>query len=516
MVLKISGFPTYRTNQIAVKGPARDVAGGVFAVRQGQDDNNFEVDYDNNVTDLYKYVSNCQWADALKTINENPVEAKTWVVRYHEDATQGMMWRFLPLHSACARQPPLEIVNALINIYPEGAQAPDDQGKYALHYACGNQASKRVIEVLIDAYPTAARTSDPEGKLPLHWMAISGPSDIGALEPVITASGKLYQIVDDEGWTPLDYAKSGEYFGRGEVVELLQRPYVPSPSHGRSTGNFHPSQLVLSPKKSKGSQISMLSLSSDFSSLSRRASTPSTRSVSTTGTRGSVNKTVAKLNAQIVKLRAEENFNAAELDEALVNAKEAHEEAVDDMNQQIIREVEENRKVRQDISSKEQFTTHKENRTNACDRELTHFKDQNAKLEREIDAANEECRMQRSIIHAFEMRIRTLSSKMAVMTDEQTKIISNLVSIEDDMKKQADARRQKLQDLFDDDLMDAKECAKLKRVYGSPTSPVIRQAMMQQNELMKNCADVLNMCDFTDDILSSPSRSLSNLSMDIP
>lgn len=201
MVLKISGFPTYRTNQIAVKGPARDVAGGVFALQNERDMDNLEVDYDNNVTDLYKYISNCQWNDAMHTIANQPIEARTWVVRYHEDENKGMMWRFLPLHSACARQPPLEIVQALIQMYPEGAQSPDDQGKYALHYACGNQASTDVIEALIDAFPTAARTSDPEGKLPLHWLAISGPDEISAVKPLISASGKLYQIVDDEGWT---------------------------------------------------------------------------------------------------------------------------------------------------------------------------------------------------------------------------------------------------------------------------------------------------------------------------
>ena len=84
MVLKLSGFPTYRTNQIAVKGPARDVAGGVFALNESDMDN-LEVDYDNNVTDLYKYISNCQWNEALHTIASQPIEARTWVVRYHED-----------------------------------------------------------------------------------------------------------------------------------------------------------------------------------------------------------------------------------------------------------------------------------------------------------------------------------------------------------------------------------------------------------------------------------------------
>jgi len=88
--------------------------------KNDDDFEDLEVDYDNNVTDLYRFISNFQWQEALQAISMNPIEAKTWVVRYHEDENKGMMWRFLPLHSASARQPPEAVITALIDAYPEG------------------------------------------------------------------------------------------------------------------------------------------------------------------------------------------------------------------------------------------------------------------------------------------------------------------------------------------------------------------------------------------------------------
>ena len=129
MSLKNStGFPTYRTNQISIQDKA-----AAFTPSQTNDDfEDLEVDYDYNVTDLYRFISNSQWQEALHAIRMKPIEAKTWVVRYHEDENKGMMWRFLPLHSASARQPPEAVITALIDAYPEGVECCDDQGKYAL------------------------------------------------------------------------------------------------------------------------------------------------------------------------------------------------------------------------------------------------------------------------------------------------------------------------------------------------------------------------------------------------
>lgn len=161
---KYQGFPTYRYAQIALKGSNRvpQVIGDIRNINTNfeskeeviqnpeemntqiaashsydmsqqnfsspQKEPEFEVNYDNNVTALYQAISNSQWDVALETLQSNPQEARTWVVRYKEDNTKGIMWRFLPLHSACARQPPNSVLSSLLQAFPEGAGSCDDQG----------------------------------------------------------------------------------------------------------------------------------------------------------------------------------------------------------------------------------------------------------------------------------------------------------------------------------------------------------------------------------------------------
>jgi len=206
----------------------------------------------------------------------------------------------------------------------------------------GNQGSVEVIKELLDAFPAAATTSDPEGKLPLHWMAIAGPLDSSVIQPLVTATKKLCHIVDDEGWTPVDYAKQGDYPHRKEMIDIL---------HGRNSINTTPAISMSSRRGNSMASMSDVSYSpsaytspigkstivignqSILSASSKYGSSPmssgqSILSVSTTITKGSTHKTVAKLNAQTVKLRAEAAFNEAEYEGKLVNQREEHDDAM--------------------------------------------------------------------------------------------------------------------------------------------------------------------------------------------
>lgn len=188
-----------------------------------------EVDYEKNITDLYQAITNCDWEGAVAAARRRPEEARTWVVRHYEEddnASEGgreIMWRFLPIHSASARQPPRDVVSALLKAYPDGAKCVDDQGMYALHYACGNQAHRDVIRMLLVAYPDAASMQDPNGMLPMHYLACWGPSEVSIMDMVLVAHRQAANARDADGNTPLDLAMEGEYEEREHVVKLLQR-----------------------------------------------------------------------------------------------------------------------------------------------------------------------------------------------------------------------------------------------------------------------------------------------------
>jgi hypothetical protein len=182
-----------------------------------------EVDYDKNITDLYKAISESKWEAAIAAVKKNPEEVKTWVVRKHDENPEKNMWRFLPIHSACARQPPVNVITALIAAYPEGARRVDDQGMYALHYAAGNQASRGVMRSLLMAFPDAAKLKDPRGMLPIHYLACWGPSSISVVDMVMVANRNICDAEDEDGNTPMQLAKSGDYAEHNAVVMALRR-----------------------------------------------------------------------------------------------------------------------------------------------------------------------------------------------------------------------------------------------------------------------------------------------------
>jgi len=181
-----------------------------------------EVDYDRNITALYESITDCDWDTAIAAASSNPIDAETWVVRRYEDSNE-IMWRFLPIHSACARQPPSQVISALLKAYPNGAAQVDDQGMYPLHYACGNQASRDVIRLLIVAFPGAAKITDPRGMLPIHYLACWGPSSVGVIDMILVAHRDVAKVADADGNTPMQLALEGEYPEKDAVVIALKR-----------------------------------------------------------------------------------------------------------------------------------------------------------------------------------------------------------------------------------------------------------------------------------------------------
>lgn len=196
-----------------------------------------EVDYHKNITDLYHAITESDWETAIRAVKKRPDEAKTWVVRKSDEHPEKNMWRFLPIHSACARQPPADLVTALLAAYPEGARCVDDQGMYALHYASGNQASRDVMRSLLMAFPDAAKLKDPRGMLPIHYVSCWGPSSISVVDMIIVANRNIGNAKDEDGNTAMDLAKDGEYPEKNAVVATLRR-WSNTSGEGQQPGSY--------------------------------------------------------------------------------------------------------------------------------------------------------------------------------------------------------------------------------------------------------------------------------------
>eukprot|EP00553_Chaetoceros_curvisetus_P002162 CAMPEP_0204629380 /NCGR_PEP_ID=MMETSP0717-20131115/18084_1 /ASSEMBLY_ACC=CAM_ASM_000666 /TAXON_ID=230516 /ORGANISM="Chaetoceros curvisetus" /LENGTH=548 /DNA_ID=CAMNT_0051646305 /DNA_START=59 /DNA_END=1705 /DNA_ORIENTATION=- len=195
-----------------------------------------EVDRELNPTELYIKICNEDWEGALLALERNPLECQTWVVQrdpcsneeeedLYDDDGRDELVRFLPLHAACARRPPLDVVTALITSYPDGVTMVDLNGMFALHYACENQASAAVIELLLVRNLEANRlpATMNNGSLPIHLAAQCGVSSPEVMNILLEVDNDLTCTTDNDGFTPLDLALiSKDYDGREEVIEILR------------------------------------------------------------------------------------------------------------------------------------------------------------------------------------------------------------------------------------------------------------------------------------------------------
>lgn len=149
----------------------------------------WECDYDESPSDLYQAIEAKQWEFILGMFSEGVSEVAaasvrkqcaTWVVR--KESNGRLRWRLLPLHAACIFQAPSLIIKFLLEDFPHGAAAKDDQGMLPLHLAFRQQpVNFNVLEELMTAFPAAVTVKDRRGRTPLQ--AVQGVED-GPTSPV--------------------------------------------------------------------------------------------------------------------------------------------------------------------------------------------------------------------------------------------------------------------------------------------------------------------------------------------
>jgi hypothetical protein len=150
---------------------------------------------------VFELIEDEQWNDFIEYIQATPKAARC------RHRVPNSVHFNLPLHEACRRQPPLRVVNLLLDMYDEAVLLPGQYGFLPLHIACGSGASYEVVTRLLDAYPAATRCrDDTKDSLPLHLAAKWGASEEVLME-ILTAHPEGSFIRDSSGKTPLDLAR---------------------------------------------------------------------------------------------------------------------------------------------------------------------------------------------------------------------------------------------------------------------------------------------------------------------
>lgn len=146
------------------------------------------ANYDTEKTVLYRLIENKEWDAVVERLDTNPEEASRFLERYNENEPTKLAWRLLPIHAVCypvittgsegeevrcGIRAKLNVVEKLIEVYPEGAKMKDDEGMIALHHVCRNGGSINAINCILDAYRAGIYERDNKGRTPLESTQVS-------------------------------------------------------------------------------------------------------------------------------------------------------------------------------------------------------------------------------------------------------------------------------------------------------------------------------------------------------
>mmetsp|Transcript_3424 Transcript_3424/g.5670 ORF Transcript_3424/g.5670 Transcript_3424/m.5670 type:complete len:469 (-) Transcript_3424:133-1539(-) len=414
----------------------------------------YEVDYDKNITRLYEAITNCDWDIAIDAVNEMPRESRTWVVRHYED-TDDIMWRFLPIHSACARQPPAPVISALLKAYPEGARSIDDQGMYPLHYACGNQASREVVRLLLVANPQAAKITDPRGMLPIHYLSCWGPSSVSIIDMVLVANRDVGKTTDADGNTALDLAKEGDYPEKDAVVAALKRWFDKSKEYESSSPRSDRSGSKLS--YAQEPTVSRSSYDAPSVSKSSYDMAPGLTKSSSTDSNGRESPlTVGRLRQEVAKLRSEQKKREEDHESKMTSSVSSLKSQCFNLERKVsnaANDLGEARSTAKNLEAalkrKERESTDKDDQLEELTKRLLELETERDDLRQTLTDVTDDAENHRRKADNMNDRIGSLSASLSSMMDQQADLMKTINSKESRAVEDASTRRKKLQALMD-------------------------------------------------------------------
>eukprot|EP00549_Striatella_unipunctata_P022587 CAMPEP_0118723162 /NCGR_PEP_ID=MMETSP0800-20121206/31840_1 /TAXON_ID=210618 ORGANISM="Striatella unipunctata, Strain CCMP2910" /NCGR_SAMPLE_ID=MMETSP0800 /ASSEMBLY_ACC=CAM_ASM_000638 /LENGTH=567 /DNA_ID=CAMNT_0006631537 /DNA_START=314 /DNA_END=2017 /DNA_ORIENTATION=- len=173
----------------------------------------------NDYPDLSSLIRNFKWHEVVSRCEASPGEAS---VDLFAMSRGGHMAQMTPLHFACERDPPIEVIEALIEAHRDAAGSRmNPGGQLPLHIACTWKASADVVGFLLAAKPKSAKYQDDLRNLPLHCAVFSGAApDI--IESLLCTYPKSAMIRNMQGSLAEDIVRRLRHESRKEVLQLLE------------------------------------------------------------------------------------------------------------------------------------------------------------------------------------------------------------------------------------------------------------------------------------------------------
>jgi hypothetical protein len=138
---------------------------------------------------------------------------------------------YLPIHIACMSKCKIDILNTLLQIYPESVLQKDlKNNQLPIHYLTEEKSIELdCLRALLLHYPLSAGVKDKSGKLPLHYALSTKAeqSELVVREMVIMSLVEAYplgaSVIDNSGKLPITYATDNS--ASESIINLLLKAY---------------------------------------------------------------------------------------------------------------------------------------------------------------------------------------------------------------------------------------------------------------------------------------------------
>jgi len=193
-------------------------------------------------TELLDLVEENNWETLLYRVLKQPHIAH---VKFTGRSTNSSSAGNLILHETCKQNPPIDVVEALVEANDKAVTTKGNAGFLPFHYACAHGASIETIRFLYSLHPDAARAvDDDEGILPLHLACMTGTTKEDVYMCLLTSYPEGSMVRDDFGRLPVDYAKSIRSDSHRKIaIECLKRAkwleMSASQSRDRTESEYH-------------------------------------------------------------------------------------------------------------------------------------------------------------------------------------------------------------------------------------------------------------------------------------
>lgn len=362
---------------------------------------------------LYKLIQKRDWDATIQFLNEHESSAKEWITEHNPDGT--IRWKSLPIHLACEKQPPVDVLYNLISGYPESIGEKNYGGDLPLHIACREGVSKDVINFMLLRDPfESTKVQDCEGRLPLHLASRNGV-DGSIIKDLLDVNTKSPRTPDDFGLLPLHWACSKN--ASAEVVELLIEAY-PYGIETKDAWGRTPVDLAKTsdnPEKEKIMQLLSQDVSYFAQSMMNTISNLSHRVIEN-GMKESQIKKLGNENNYLVR----ENINLKQeidrLEKEMVRAEEGFQHELELIEEAHKREIE---------KLKDQHADEKQ----VLERKNREAEQKISDLRKLVDEVVEKLKLQRSLVQEKESTRKELKDKAVALVkriQEEKKLVSQM------------------------------------------------------------------------------------------